>query len=210
MLKIDFTPRDLVIKEVENKRELHEILRLQRKNIASALYANEISEQGFVTVQHDIALLQDMHQKSPSLIACHQGKVIGYALVMTLENRSSIPILAPMFDLLDHLKYNQKNISSYTYFIMGQVCIEKAYRGRGVFRLLYNGLYQHLAKKYDLLITEVATRNRRSINAHTAIGLQSIHQYADSGGEQWEIMLWDWKNIREQPHAIETLLKNQS
>ena len=74
MLKIDFTPRDLVIKEVENKRELHEILQLQRKNIASALYANEISEQGFVTVQHDIALLQDMHQKSTSLLSGNPGE----------------------------------------------------------------------------------------------------------------------------------------
>ena len=200
MLKINFPPGDLIIKEVESEQELNEILQLQRKNIAAALDPAEISEQGFVTVQHDMELLLNMHRKAPSLIACHQQQVIGYALVMTTANRNSIPVLAPMFEILDHLKFHGKMISAYNFFIMGQVCIEKDYRGQGLFRRLYEGLFQRHAEKYDLLITEVATRNRRSINAHAGIGFQSIHQYTDYGGEHWEILVWDWNNLRPQEH----------
>jgi GNAT superfamily N-acetyltransferase len=196
MLKFNFPPGDIVIKEVENEQELNEILQLQRKNIAAAVDPAEISVQGFVTAQHDMELLLNMHRIAPSLIACHQEQVIGYALVMTTESRNSIPVLEPMFDLLDHLKFNRKMISSYHFLIMGQVCIEKDYRGYGLFRLLYEGLYQRHAEKYDVLITEVATRNKRSINAHAGIGFQSIHQYTDYSGEQWEILVWDWNNSR--------------
>ena len=53
---------------------------------------------------------------------------------------------------------------------MGQICIDKPWRGRGLFDQLYAAHRQHLSGRYDCCITEVATRNGRSMSAHLRVG----------------------------------------
>jgi L-amino acid N-acyltransferase YncA len=75
---------------------------------------------------------------------------------------------------------------------MGQICIDKNYRGKGVF----NNLYQHHKKiyqtKFDLLITEISTHNPRSQKAHEKVGFKTIHNYKDVMDE-WHVVGWDWQ-----------------
>ena len=75
---------------------------------------------------------------------------------------------------------------------MGQVCIDKAYRGQGVFRGLYQKMKVELHKKYDLLITEVAANNPRSLRAHNAIGFKDLLIY-QSGAIDWHLIYWNWE-----------------
>lgn len=194
MNKIFSDTEGLKIARVADDRQLDEILQLQKSNLAISLDEPEIKEQGFVTVQHDLATLKEMHAESPSIIAVHDGHVVGYALIMPASFRSKIPILEPMFALIDDLTYLGLPLASYSYFVMGQVCIAKHYRGQGIFDKLYEGLRHECAGKYRLLITEVARRNQRSVKAHLRVGLKVIHQYTDPAGEEWELMAWDWQN----------------
>lgn len=188
---------DIIIKSVSTDQELIEILQLQKRNLAHVLSAEEVISQGFVTVSHTLEILRRMHSRSPSLVAVSDQHVIGYALVMTDAHRSELPVLEPMFRLLGELEYDNTMISRYNYFVMGQVCIEKSFRGKGVFDRLYHGLRQHLSGEFELLITEVAARNQRSMHAHRRLGLQTLHAYRDPAGEDWEILIWDWrKSVR--------------
>ena len=67
----------------------------------------------------------------------------------------------------------------------------KNYRGQGVFRQLYAAHKQLLSKQYDYCITEVSTRNLRSMQAHFSIGFELLHCFTDPQDE-WNIVLWDW------------------
>jgi RimJ/RimL family protein N-acetyltransferase len=45
---------------------------------------------------------------------------------------------------------------------------------------------------YDFVITEIATRNTRSIRAHEKVGFQLLHRFKDDK-EEWDVVIWDWR-----------------
>jgi GNAT superfamily N-acetyltransferase len=184
--------REIEITQAKNDGDLRSILRLQQQNLPKNISREEAIEQGFVTVEHSFDVLKRMNDVHPHIIAKHVNEVVGYALVMTKEFRNDIPVLIPMFEMIDQLIYEDEPLSNQNYFVMGQVCIAKDFRGLGIFDLLYNKLKQHLSSSFKLCVTEVASRNIRSIKAHERVGLRTIHVYTDLRGEKWEIMLWKW------------------
>ncbi|HZX92915.1 MAG TPA: GNAT family N-acetyltransferase [Myxococcales bacterium] len=171
---------------VEGEDELRQILELQRANLPRSLSAEEIAAQGFVTVEHSLDVLRRMHALAPSVIATEGGRLAGYALVMPIECRELLPILEPMFRRLDGMGGVLGR-----YYVMGQICVAPAWRGRGVFDLLYAAHRRHLAGRFDSSITEVATRNVRSMRAHLRVGFAVIERYRDATDE-WAVLRWDW------------------
>ena len=133
-----------------------------------------------------------MNDVYPHVIAKNQEEVVGYALVMTKDFRNDIPVLISMFEMIDKLIYERKPLAGENYFVMGQICIAKEFRGLGIFDGLYMKLKQLLASSFSFCLTEVALRNTRSIKAHERVGFNKIKEYKDSRGEKWETMLWKW------------------
>ncbi|NTX03805.1 MULTISPECIES: GNAT family N-acetyltransferase [unclassified Myxococcus] len=176
---------------VRSPSELARILDLQRKNLPKAISADEMRAQGFVTVEHDVAALERMHALAPSVIASHAGELVAYALTMPRECRSLMPVLVPMFDLLDTLDYQGRPLGEQRFYVMGQICIDKAHRGVGLFDQLYAGHRELYRERFDVLVTEVATRNTRSLRAHERVGFKPLHTYRDATDE-WAIVAWDW------------------
>ena len=171
---------------VASDSELEQILELQRANLAPHLSADEISSQGFVTVEHTLDVLKRMHAIAPSIVARDGDRLAGYALVMPLQCRAFIPILEPMFARLDSLGMLRQR-----FYVMGQICVGKPWRGRGVFDLLYRMHRRHLRATYDFCVTEVATRNARSMRAHQRIGFVVVDRYSDAI-DDWALLRWDW------------------
>jgi ribosomal protein S18 acetylase RimI-like enzyme len=182
---------------VQNRAELEQILILQRKNLKQELPEEEMRSQGFVTVQHDLAALEQMHALAPSIIA-HQGsELAGYALTMPRECRALMPVLVPMFELFDRLTYQGKPLNDHRFYVMGQICIDKAHRGRGLFELLYLKHRELYQPRFDFIITEVSVRNQRSLRAHERVGFQTVHTYRDATDE-WAVVLWNWSTPRAE------------
>ena len=179
------------IKSVDSPRELHGILSLQAQNVKQRLSKNAQQQEGFVTVEHSIEQLQKMQAASEQIIALNNESVVGYALVMPPELRQTIPVLIPLFDLLDTLSYKGKALKNQAYYVMGQVCVEKNHRGQGVFRQLYAAHKQWLSSRYDYCITEISSANLRSLNAHQKIGFEILHTFSDAT-DDWVVVLWDW------------------
>jgi ribosomal protein S18 acetylase RimI-like enzyme len=171
-------------RQVSEERELEQVLELQRANLARNLSAEEIEAQGFVTVEHTLEVLKRMHALAPSIIAKEGDSLAGYALVMPVECRSFIPVLEPMFQRLASLGMER-------FYVMGQICVAKAWRGRGVFDLLYRAHRDLLRARHDFSVTEVAKRNARSMRAHERIGFKVIDRYRDATDE-WALLSWDW------------------
>ena len=172
--------------------ELQQILALQGENLLQHIDEKEIQSQGFVTLRHDLNILQQMHSLAPTVIVKDGDKVVGYALTMLPECRQLVPDLEPLFSRLDKLSWNGQPVTAHSFYVMGQVCIAKQYRGQGLFDELYSHHKRIFQAKFDLFITEIATRNHRSIRAHERVGFKAIHTHRDELDE-WVVVGWDWK-----------------
>ena len=185
MKKLEYTT-------LATNQEIEQLLALQQSNLPNNISPDEALAQGFVTVEHDFELMKAMNDAEAHIIAKDGEAVVGYCLVMLESFQDRIPVLQPMFDLFATLHYKEKPLSNYNFFVMGQVCVDKAYRGQGVFDGMYAALGETYGDKYDFVITEIATRNIRSIKAHQRVGFELLHQYTDPRGEAWDIVLWEF------------------
>lgn len=169
---------------------IHQILVLQKENLRGTKSSDTEADQGFVTVTHDYNLLKNMNDACPHIIALDGDEVVGYALAMVKDFKYKVPILTPMFDLLDGLEYEGKRIGDFTYLVMGQVCVAENYRGKGIFQGLYQKYFETYKGPYDYIITEIAARNTRSMRAHINVGFQEIYRYDEPGMEEWVVVLY--------------------
>jgi GNAT superfamily N-acetyltransferase len=178
--------KTILYKRTSTLDELEQIRKLQLQNSSQNISSEEKLQEGFVTVQHSVPLLEQMNYACAHIIAKDDDIVVGFALVMLSSFRNEIEVLIPMFERIDKLVPKDK-----TYVVMGQICVDKNYRKQGIFRELYHFYREELQHQFDYLITEVATINIRSIQAHHAIGFKIIDTYHEDGIE-WNIILWDW------------------
>jgi len=174
---------------VQTKKDLQQILQLQLNNLPKNISLEEAKNQGFVTVQHSMDILQSMNSPYPHIIAKVEDKVIGYALVMLQKFKEEIPVLKPMFKKIDSLSFNNRSLLNTKYFVMGQVCIDKKHRRQGVFNSLYQQMRREMSPLFDCIITEIATRNTRSMRAHKKVGFEVICVYT-TPKEEWAIVAW--------------------
>jgi hypothetical protein len=173
--------------------ELSQILALQRQNLASTLSPEEVVSQGFVTVVHTLDILRAMHEEMPSLVARRGGGIVGYALAMPRSARALVPVLEPMFHMLEGLHFRGAALRERSFYVMGQICVAREARGQGVFDALYAGHRALYGARFDCLVTEVATRNGRSMRAHARVGFELLHQYRDATDE-WAVLGWDFSS----------------
>lgn len=171
---------------VESDRDLEGILALQRASRAP-------TRDGFVTVEHTLDILRAMHALAPSVVARDaRGAVAGYALVMPRETRDLLPILEPMFALIERLPAAELSPKpDARWYVMGQIAVAPSHRGTGVFDALYAEHRARYRERFDLVITEVATRNTRSMRAHQRVGFRTVTTYRDTTDE-WALIAWDW------------------
>lgn len=181
------------------REDLRDILDLQRANLEAALSATEVRAQGFVTVAHTLEILEQMHALAASVIArAPDGALAGYALTMLPACRGLLPVLAPMFALLDTLAIDGRPLRSSRFYVMGQICVARRFRGSGVVEALYHEHAARYRDRFDWIVTEVATRNERSLRAHARIGFREIARNRDAADE-WSIIAWDLRGPAGQP-----------
>jgi GNAT superfamily N-acetyltransferase len=129
-----------------------------------------------------------MNSDAQHIIAKDGEKVVGYALAMTKRFRDKITVLKSMFDLLDGLVVNGLPLGDEKYIVMGQICVDYDYRGKGIFQGMYHKYFEVYKPVYQSIITEIAARNTRSLRAHLNIGFKEIHRYVEPGVEEWIVV----------------------
>ena len=172
----------------ESKEDFHQILALQKKNLPTNISRKEAQSQGFVTVVHTQELLETMNRLGCHALAKVENRVVGYALFMSRALEDTIPILEPMFEQFKKVPFKNARLYDCNYFVMGQVCVDKEFRGQGIFQGLYNFLKEKNKAEYDYIVSEVATRNTRSLRAHEKVGFKTVNIYEDIG-EEWAIVV---------------------
>lgn len=180
------------ITTAESDQDLQGILNLQQQNLPKNISTEELNAQGFVTIEHNLALLQKMHATEKSIIAKIQDKVVGYNLAMTKEFSSEIPVLSHLFAQIEKINYNEEPLNDINFIICGQVCVAKDFRGIGLMDRMYLHYRDVHKTKYPLILTEIADHNPRSLKAHLRVGFEIIHTYSSSNETRWHIVLWNW------------------
>jgi ribosomal protein S18 acetylase RimI-like enzyme len=160
--------------------ELLQVHHLNQQNLKQNLDKESLELEGFVNWLYSLELLKKMYRLSPSIIIKEERKVIGYALTTLKESEAFHPDLEIMFHNLETVQYKSKPLSSYHFYCMGQICVAKGYRGKGIVNMLYQKHKEVYSGLYDFLLTEISTGNHRSLKAHRKIGFKSIYTYSDS------------------------------
>lgn len=177
---------------VTNDDELLQIHQLGQNNHKKNLDQQTQKEEGFVTWLYSFELLKKMHQLSPSVVVGDGEEIVAYALTTLKASRSFHPDLENMFHNLELVQYKNTPLSSFEFYCMGQICIAKEFRGKGLVNTLYQKHKEVYGTQYDFILTEISTSNYRSIRAHEKIGFQTIYNYRDEMDE-WNVVIWNWK-----------------
>lgn len=180
------------------EKDILNLLSLQKENLKLNLDAETIESQGFVSFVYFPDDIKGMMQAEPQIIAMDGEEIVGYALTASLDYAQTVKLLQPLVEKSKTLTYNDTHLlsrsarsDSLAYYIMGQVCVKAGYRGIGIFDALYQGHKEHLSSKYDGVITEIATENKRSLAAHRRVGFTTIYEYYDEVSQKdWEIVFW--------------------
>lgn len=163
--------------------ELKQILALQQANLYKNVSEEEKIGEGFVTVEHTFEVLKAMNDVCPHTIAKFGNEVAGYALSMHPSFGDKIKVLEPLFDLLKQ----ESLLKSEKFIVMGQVCVSKKYRKKGVFRGLYEAMKVHVSPEFNCIVTDINAKNTRSLQAHYSVGFESTSTFT-SDGEDWVVV----------------------
>lgn len=137
--------------------ELFQIHCLNRKNLKQYLDKNIREQEGFVTWLYSLDLLKKMHQLSPGIVVKNGNNVVAYALTTLKEAQIFHRDLEIMFENLQSVSYKTKPLPFYNFYCMGQICIAKEYRGKGLVNLLYQKHREIYGSQYDFILTEIST-----------------------------------------------------
>ena len=176
--------------------DLLQVLAVQESNQPHNITPEQLTKEGFVTVRHTLPLLKAMNEAAPQVIAKEGDKVVGYALVMLQSFQDLVPVLKPMFTTLTTLSYNGRPLTELRYYVMGQICVAEGYRGKGIFDGMYQKHKELYDGQFDLCITEIASRNPRSLRAHQRVGFKVLHTFTDTT-DTWDIVAWDWEAAKQ-------------
>jgi len=170
--------------------DLKAILALQKANLKENINLLEAETQGFVTCNHSFEVLKLMNHPYPHIIAKNNQKLAGYALIMSKSHSDKVPEIVSMFTQINQLSYKSKALKDANYVVMGQICVAKNFRGKGVFTSLYETMFAALKPHFTYIITSIATSNKRSVKAHQKVGFKGILTFTDEI-EEWVLVLKD-------------------
>ena len=178
-----------IISSCQKHSDLHAIKSLQEQNLKRNLKPEEISSQGFVTLEHDLKLLSEMNTKTPHIVCKKSDRLVAYALSMHPEFRNRIPLLETMFQQIEKSTYQGIELRNSSFLVMGQICIHKDFRGKGIFTRLYEKMVEYYNREFKYIITEVDTSNKRSLRAHEKAKFETLLKYNSDGESTWIILI---------------------
>ena len=181
----------LVVSLTRSQQDLADISSLNEENLRSGIHPDVAKTQGFVTWRYELSLLEQMQAIAPHVICRSANQLAGYALTAPREAAPVHRELALLLPQLDALHYKGSPLHSYSYYVMGQLCVAEPFRGRGVVEQMYEMHQNTFSKLYTQMVLTISTQNTRSIRVHERIGFEEIHHFADHHGG-WNVYVWDW------------------
>lgn len=153
------------------------VLQLQEKYLFRNLSPEERKE-GFVTTPFTFKQIEEILKENGLFIAKKNDEVIAYIFAGSWKYFEQWEIFNYMVSRFPQLSFQGREITTSNSFQYGPVCIDKKYRGRGLFNLLFEEMRLEFLKKYPISITFINKINEVSTAAHTRkLGWEVIDEF---------------------------------
>lgn len=157
------------------------ILRLQSENFIANL-SEEERKEGFLSAEFSLDQVALMAEDLGTTIATVDGEVVAFLCAFRKEFNHGSPVIAQMLATYDRVKFEGQALSSYSSYIYGPVCIQRAYRRRGVLRRLYEAQLKDLAGQFEVGVAFVSRSNPYSLKAHiSGLGMTEVSDFELKG-----------------------------
>ena len=181
----------LTTKLATTDQEIQQIADLSNANRSDNITAEEKTTEGFVSWVYTPEILHTINAIAPSVIVMDEDILAGYAITLTGECIDAYPSAAPTYTHAAPLHFKGRALGEQRFYLMGQICVAKAWRGQGIVGALYNGHRQYYGPQFDALVTEISMANPRSLKAHQKVGFETIDRHFENGHD-WAVVAWDW------------------
>lgn len=160
--------------------------------LAAANYVENLSStdrhRGFLSATFTLQQIAAMARDLGIIVARDKQHVVGFICASRCDLNNQPSIVKRMVEAFDRCRFQGRALNDYKQFIYGPVCIDRAYRGRGLLRHLYHGLQRELAGKYDVGSAFVAEDNLHSLRAHVdGLGMSEVGRFVH-GGRSYQIL----------------------
>ena len=168
--------------------DLKAIQKLQSLNTMEVLSSEDRISEGFVTCIYDIRMLRTMCGDWKHVLAWDDQVLSGYALCMLGSTIESYPILQTMVEQFKVQRWRNRLVIDCNFVVVGQVCVAKGHRKQGVLQAMYAQFQEQFKETFELLITEIDSKNIPSLRAHLRFGFEEIIRYKERNGRTWVIV----------------------
>ncbi len=181
----------LTAKLATTDQELLQLAALSNANRTDNISAEESATEGFVSWLCTPDILRTINAIPPSVIVMDDDILAGYAITLTPECLKAYAAAAPTYNHAAPLPFKGRTLGEQRFYLMGQICVAKAWRGQGIVSALYDGHRQFYSPQFDALVTEISMVNPRSLKAHQKVGFETIDRHFENGHD-WAVVAWDW------------------
>jgi hypothetical protein len=166
-------------------RDLPCLLELQEANLLGNL-PTEQQKDGFLSARFAAEQFAQMNREAAVVVAEDHGRILGYACSAGVNFSRQFPILDAMIATFGWLTYLGTTLIDARVCIYGPVCVDRAWRGRGVLRGVVARMKEELAGQFDVAAAFISKANSRSLAAHVdGLGMTVLGDYAFGAGRYW-------------------------
>ncbi|MBK5212828.1 MAG: GNAT family acetyltransferase [Flavobacteriaceae bacterium] len=168
----------MITTRIGAKNDIDGILFLQEKYLYRNLTEIE-RKDGFVTTPFTVDQIEEIIDQNGVFVAENErAAIIAYAFAGSWKYFEQWEIFNFMVSRFPKLSFNGNNITTTNSFQYGPVCIDKAYRGKGVLNLIFEEMRLEFIKKYPISVTFINKVNVISEKAHTKkLGWEIIDEF---------------------------------
>ena len=119
-------------------------------------------------------------------VAVDGDRVVGFALAGSWEFWKPWPLFTHMIEHLEEFRLDGATLTVENSYQYGPVCVDKAYRGQGVFEKIFACSLASMAARSPYMVTFVNQINPRSYAAHTRkAGMAEAGKFDWNGNHYW-------------------------
>lgn len=150
-----------------NKEDIKDILKLLSENHVNNM-SEEDKKNGFVTTNMTEEQMLKLIEKEKGItIAEEKDKVIAFAMAGSWTFWKEWPFFENMIRILPDYKFESEKLTVNNSYQYGPICVDKTYRGQGVFEKVFEYSLSTMKDKFPIMITFVNKINPRSYKAHS-------------------------------------------
>lgn len=157
------------------------IVRLNETNFIGNL-AEEERGDGFLSAVFTLEQTAAMAEDLGTTVAVVDGALAGFLCAFRKDFPHGSPVVAKMIESYERLRFEGTPLSQFSSYVYGPVCIERAFRRKGLLRGLYEVQKKELAGRFEIGVALVSRDNPHSLDAHVAgLGMTEVGDFECRG-----------------------------